>query len=460
MSSEDLIRTLSKREVLVLAIGAMIGWSWVIMTGIWLTSAGTVGAILAFIVGGFAILLISLTYAELVSAMPKVGGEHVYTERAFGRTGSFICTWAIIMAYITVPAFESAALPTAIEYLFPQLKAGYLWSVFEADVYISYAIIGVIASIAITIINYVGIKFMAVVQTTITAGFLIIGWMFMMGIFTDFNLTYVTPLFVDGHKGFFAVLAMIPALMIGFDVIPQSAEEINLKPKSIGKLLVFSVAIAVVWYCLITLGTALAMTSDELSSSFMATADAHANVWQGQWAGNLTVLGGIAGIITSWNAFVLGGSRAIYALAKSGHLPSAFAKLHPKYKTPYVAIIFIGCLCVISPFFGRTILVWLINSGSFAVVIGYGMVAYAFLKLRQKEPDMPRPFRVKNGKFVGYMALIVSLSLGWIYLPWGPSALLWPYEWAMVIAWFSLGLLFFVWAKVSRAKAKSDSLAK
>lgn len=447
MSGDNLIRALSKREVLVLAVGAMIGWSWVIMTGIWLNSAGTLGTLLAFLVGGIAILLISLTYAELVSAMPKAGGEHVYTERAFGRLGSFICTWAIIMAYITIPTFESAALPVALEYIFPEIKMGYLWSFFDADIYLSTALIGVVASIVMTIINLIGIRFMAVIQTTITAAFLTIGWMFLMGVASEFNLTYLTPLFVDDYKGFFAVLAMVPALMIGFDVIPQSAEEINLKPQMIGKILVFSVAVAITWYCLMSLGVALSMTSSDLATSTMATADAHANVWHGQWAGNLTVIGGIAGIITSWNAFILGGSRAIYALAKSNLLPPIFAKLHPKYKTPYAAIIFIGLLCCISPFFGRTILVWLINAGSFAVVLGYGMVAYAFLKLRQNEPDMERPFRVKHGKIVGWSALIVSICLFWIYLPWGPSALLWPYEWVMVIGWVVLGVIFYLMAK-------------
>lgn len=244
---------------------------------------------------------------------------------------------------------------------------------------------------------------------------------------------------------------MIPALMIGFDVIPQSAEEINLDPKVIGKVLVFSVVIAILWYCLISLGVALSMTSEHLSNSTMATADAHANVWGGQWAGNLTVLGGVAGIITSWNAFILGGSRAIYALAKANQLPAPFAKLHPKYNTPYIAIIFIGLLCCISPFFGKTILVWLINAGSFAVVIGYGMVAYAFLKLRKLEPDMPRPFRVKHGQIVGWSALVVSICLGWIYLPWGPSSLLWPYEWVMIIGWSILGLILFLMAKRKQA---------
>ncbi|NMP16129.1 APC family permease [Thalassotalea sp. Y01] len=443
MSDHGLIRTLSRKEVLVLAVGAMIGWSWVIMTGVWISSAGTLGTLLAFVVGGFAILLISLTYAELVSAMPKVGGEHVYTQRAFGRTGSFICTWAIIMAYVTVPIFEAAALPTAMEYLFPNIKLGYLWRIYDADVYISYAIIGVVASIIMTLINYLGVKFMAVVQTAITSGFLVVGLMFLAGVGVNLNFANAQPLFVDGHIGFFAVLTMVPALMIGFDVIPQSAEEINLKPKLIGKLLVISVAAAVLWYCLISLGVALSLDNQQIDNSIMATADATAEVWQGQWAGNLMVVAGIAGIITSWNAFILGGSRAIYAMAKAGMLPAIFARVHHKHRTPYVAILFIGVLSCIAPFFGKTILIWLINSGSFAVVIGYGMVALAFLQLRKTEPDMLRPFRVKHGVLVGRSAFILSLCLAYVYMPWGPGSLLWPYEWVMVLGWVLLGVIFY-----------------
>lgn len=456
MSEQGFIRTLSRKDVIVLAVGAMIGWSWVIMTGTWLQQAGSIGTLLAFVVGGSAILLISLTYAELVSAMPNVGGEHVYTERAFGRTGSFICTWAIIMAYITVPTFESAALPTAMEYLFPNLQAGYLWTVLDAPVYLSYAIIGVVASIAMTVINILGVKFMAVVQTTITGGFVAVGLMFLMGVATEIELANLTPMFVDEYKGFFSVLTMIPALMIGFDVIPQSAEEINLPPKSIGKVLVVSVALAVLWYCVISLAVALALNSDDMANSTMATADANASVWQGQWAGNLMVVAGVCGIITSWNAFILGGSRAIYAMAKSEMLPSFLGKLHPKYKTPYMAILFIGVLSCLSPFFGRTILVWLIDAGSFAVVVGYGMVAMAFVRLRKTEPNMPRPFKVKHGGIVGWSAVVTSIALASVYLPGNPGSLIWPYEWAMVLAWAVLGFILFLLAK-PKAKALANN---
>ncbi len=86
MSKEDsktqFLRVLGRREVLALAFGAMIGWSWVVLSGTWISSAGTLGAIVAFFIGGAAILLIGLTYAELASALPFAGGELAYSKRA------------------------------------------------------------------------------------------------------------------------------------------------------------------------------------------------------------------------------------------------------------------------------------------------------------------------------------------------------------------------------------------
>ena len=75
----------------------MIGWSWVLLTGDWLQTAGTLGTVLAFVVGGTVMVFIGLTYAELAAAMPQAGGEHVYTMRALGRGYSFVCTWALLM---------------------------------------------------------------------------------------------------------------------------------------------------------------------------------------------------------------------------------------------------------------------------------------------------------------------------------------------------------------------------
>ena len=436
-------KTLARREVLTLSFGAMIGWSWVLLTGEWLTRAGSLGTTIAFVVGGIAVILISLTYAELAAAMPQAGGEHVYTHRALGYGASFIASWAIVLAYVNVCVFESAALPTALAYVFPDLAQGYLWSIAGSEVHITMVAVGVGAAVVMTSINFLGIRFAAFVQTVMTALIVLVGLSFFTGAaLFEFTGSGV-PLFTKGAVGILGVLVMVPALMVGFDVIPQSAEEIDLPPSQIGKLLVFSVSLAAIWYIAISIAVGNALNTDQIGVSNAATADAMATVWDSRMMGNLMILAGVGGILTSWNAFIIGGSRVLYALAEAGMIPGAFARVHPRYKTPYVGILFIGLLSCISPFFGRTILVWLVDAGSFMVVIAYGMVALAFLKLRSSEPDMPRPFRVAQGKLIGSLALILSIGLGCLYLPGSPAALIWPYEWFMVLGGTLLGAGFY-----------------
>ncbi len=88
-NEERFIRVLGQRDVLALAFGAMIGFGWVALARTWLQEAGSLGAIVAFLIGGLLVVFVGLTYSELVSAMPKAGGEHNYAWRAIGAKGAF-----------------------------------------------------------------------------------------------------------------------------------------------------------------------------------------------------------------------------------------------------------------------------------------------------------------------------------------------------------------------------------
>jgi amino acid transporter len=188
---------------------------------------------------------------------------------------------------------------------------------------------------------------------------------------------------------------------------------------------------------------AVALPRETLAASRMATGDAAAALWGHPAAGSLLVLGGVAGILTSWNAFVIGGSRLLFALAESGLVPAVFARLHPRYRTPHVAIMAIGVLSFFAPLFGRTVLVWLINAGGFATIVAYVFVPAAFLALRRREPDLPRPFRVAYPRLVGFGALLLALALITAYLPGSPSALAWPEEWMTITIWTLAGVALY-----------------
>ncbi len=442
MSNGSFVRLLGRRDVLALAFGAMIGWSWVVLTGTWITSAGTVGAVIAFLVGGTAIALIGLTYAELASALPFVGGEHVYSERALGSGASFICTWAIVLGYVSVVAFEAVALPTVAGSLLPGLDNVYIWSIADWDVYLTWVMVGVGGAIVMTATNILGIKTASILQASVVAIILVVGIIFVAGASLTGNAENLEPLFEDGVWGITLVLVMVPFMFVGFDVIPQAAEEIDLPFGDIGKVLMISVGMAVLWYALIVFGVGYVMGTDALLQSDPATSVASGVVY-GIWGERLLLLAGLAGILTSWNAFLVGGSRAIYALAQAGQLPAFLGRLHPRYNTPVNAILLIGGLSMLAPFFGRQALVWLVDAGGLGIVVAYAMVAVSFLVLRYREPELERPYKVPAGPLVGTLALIVSVGLGLLYMPGSPAHLVWPEEWAIVIAWTLLGAVFY-----------------
>ncbi len=432
------LRVLGRREVLALAFGAMIGWSWVVLSSTWITSAGTLGAILAFLLGGTAMLLIGLTYAELASALPFAGGEHVYSDRALGPGASFICTWAIVLGYVSVATFEAVALPTVLDSLVPGLDKGFLWQVAGWDVYLSWVLTGVAGAIVMTLINVRGVRMAALIQSVVVLAILVVGVLFVTGAVVTGDLANLQPYLRDGIGGVSLVLVMVPFMFVGFDTIPQAAEEIDLPFREIGKVLMVSVAMAIAWYSLIVLGVGLVMDPVSLADTTVATADASARVY-GETGGTILLVAGLAGIITSWNAFILGGSRALYALARAQLLPGWLGELHPRYHTPHKAVILIGVLSIIGPFFGRPALVWVVDAGGLGIVIAYALVATSFLVLRRREPELARPYRVPLGGVVGTLALLLSVGLGLLYLPGSPAALVWPQEWAIVLAWTLLG---------------------
>ena len=440
-SGPDLRRVLGLRDTLALSFGAMVGWSWVILSGVWIGGGGSLGAVGGFVLAGVPILLIGLLYAELAAAMPVVGGEHEYSLRALGHLGSFVCTWAIVFVYVSVCAFEAVALPTVIDYWFPDYQAVYLWTVAGWDVHLSWAAVGVAGALLVTAVNYVGVRTSALVQTTVTALILAAGVMLISGALFEGSPRNLQPLFSNGLAGVFSVAVMAPFMFVGFDVIPQAAQEIHLPPRSIGRVLLGSIALALAWYCLVILAVALLVPATAFGTG-LVTADAAGTAW-GPVGANLLVLGGVGGIITSWNAFLVGGSRAVYVMAAHGMLPRWLGRLHPRFGTPANAILAIGLLSVAAPFGGRVLLVWFVDAGSFAVVIAYLLVVISFLRLRRDQPAMPRPFRLRHGVVIGWLALIGTLGLLLLYLPGSPAALLWPTEWGLVGLWFVLGALLY-----------------
>ena len=399
-----------------------------------------------------------LTYAELTAAMPQCGGEHVFSYRAMGSTGSFICTWMIVLGYVSVACFEACAFPTIITYLWPGFLKGYMYTVAGFDIYASWLITAIVIAFLIMMINIIGAKTAAILQTVLTciiggAGILLIVASVINGTVDNLDGQIFAGTTAGVNiKAIIGVAAMSPFYFIGFDVIPQAAEEINVPPKKIGNILILSVVLAVIFYAFVIIAVGFVMNPGDIIASQEATglvtADAMAAAFNTKIMAKVIIVGGMCGIVTSWNSFLLGGSRAMYSMAESYMIPKFFAKLHPKHKTPVNALILIGILTMLAPFAGRKMLVWISDAGNFGCCFAYCMVALSFMILRKKEPDMPRPYKVPCYKFFGTMAVIMSGFMVAMYCIPGSGGNLILQEWLMVLGWSALGVVFYVVCKV------------
>ncbi|SKB80089.1 Amino acid transporter [Lachnospiraceae bacterium] len=444
-------------DILVIAFGAMIGWGWVINSGDWITTAGFAGSIMAMLIGGLMVIFVGLTYAELTSAMPQCGGEHIFSYRAMGATGSFICTWMIILGYVATSAFEATALPTVITYLFPDFNQVYLYTVAGRDIYLTTIVLGVAVAIFITAINLAGAKTAAILQTVLTAAIAIAGILLVVGSAINGDMSNISGQVWESGAGttvssVFKVACMTPFLFIGFDVIPQAAEEINVPYKKVGRIMLLSIFLAVLWYLLIVFAVCYIMPDSAIAAEMgaqngLVTAKAIELAFHTPVMGKVLIIGGLCGIVTSWNSFLMGGSRALYSMGESRMIPKRFGELG-KFKTPKDAILLCGLACCIAPFFGRSVLVWLVDAASFGCVIAYLFVSISFCILRKKRPDMARPYKVKAGKFVGAMAVIMAGFMTLLYIvPASFSAALVWQEWVVVGTWLALGVFFYCYSR-------------
>lgn len=450
-------KVLGRWDLIVMALGAMIGWGWVVSSGQWITDGGVIGAALGFVIGGLMVFFVGLTYSELTSAMPECGGEHVFSYKAMGKWGSFVCTWAIILGYASVVCFEACTVPTVLSYLNPDFQQWYLFTVAGYDVYLSCVLIAMAIAVFILYLNIRGTVQAARVQSVLTIVILFIGIMLIAGAAFNGDVSNVTDNMFAGEgsggilKSIITVAMITPFFFIGFDVIPQTAEEIRIPLKKIGRVMILSIILAVVFYVLVILAIGMIMSQDQIAATMtgtgLTTADAMAAAFNSQTMSNVLIIGGLCGVVTSWNAFLMGGSRAMYSMAESNMIPKCFGRLHRRFNTPYVALILIGALSIVAPLLGRKMLTWAVDAGNFGCCLAYFMVALSFLILRRRAPDMPRPYRVRFGTAAGICALAMSgFMLAMYIIPDTGVTLVWQ-EWAMVAGWCILGVFMAVLAK-------------
>lgn len=451
-------KVLNTGDVLVVAFGAMIGWGWVVSSGQWIQSGGVLGTVLGFIIGGIMIYFVGLVYAELTTAMPLCGGEQVFSYLAFGANGSYICIWALILSYIGVVCYEACSFPTILQYLFPSLYRGYMYTVAGFEVYASWVVIGAVMAAVIVVINILGTKQSAVMQTVFTLAIAGVGILLLAGSVYSGDVQNIRNQAFEGTgkagimENVAKIAIMTPFFFFGFDVIPQASEEINVPLKKLGKVLILSIVLAVSFYTIVVIAIGLVMNrkeiSDSLTTTGLVTADAMAKAFNSSVMSKVLILGGLCGIITSWNSFLIGGSRALFAMSKANMVPKTFSGIHPRFNSPVNALLLLGGLSVAAPFLGRAMLIWIVDAANFACCLAYCLVSIAYLVIKRKYPNLKRPFKNRHHKFVGGVASAMSGAMMLMYIIPGTNCTLVWQEWIIVGGWALLGMCFYLWSKM------------
>lgn len=433
-------------DILALAFGAMIGWGWVVLSGTWISEAGVLGSVGAFVTGGVLIIFIGMIYAELTTMMPEDGGTIRFAEAAFNDNGGRIISWILFLAYVSVIAFESIAFASVLGHLFGEgIRFGLLYHMGATPVYLSDIIIAAIGTMLIIGINYAGNTWIARFQNLVTIIILLSGLAIFFGNSqTGINIPQITEA-KNGFNGFMGVLIMTPFMFMGFDVIPQAAGEMNVPAKKLGKLIIIAVLMAAFWYIGIIFSVGNMVNDKSQLTEGIAAANAFSVAMGGAlWAKYVVIVAGIGGIVTSWNAFFVGGSQIMSRMIESGWVP--FHKHGSHKDINHASIIFLGMISMLSPFLGKEFLTKFVNAGSYAMILVYGIVVASFIVLRKNQPDMPRPYKVKHPRLATTITIMMILGTMIACMP-GFSTSLKASEWAILFIWGAIAYTLTLFSK-------------
>jgi amino acid transporter len=462
-------RAIGNLGFFALAFGSMIGVGWITAMGGWFAHAGPVGAMVAFAAGGALMLVIGLCYAEVTPMLPVSGGEVAFAYKAHGTAWAFVVGWSLAFGYLSVSAFEAISVGLVLSYLVPGIDAGPLYDVAGSTVYASHLALAFFFTAFITAINYFGVSIASTVQVGLTALFLFVVVLFVTAGTAGGEVANLEPRFGDpalgagGLAGALSVFVTVPFWYVGFDTIPQAAEERRegASLRGLGTVVVLSIVGSTLFYLAVILAVGMAAPWQTIVAEPLPTAAAFESAFESALPVRLVLLAGLIGLLTSWNGFFLAGSRVLFSLGRGHVIHSSFGRTHPRFRTPANAVLVSGLVTFLAAGLGRGALLAFVDVGSFCVALAFLGVALSFMRMRMRFPDLERPYRVPGGMLLARVAAAGSLFiLGAMLVPGSPSALAWPLEWSIMAVLAASGVAFWFGARGYRQRITEAQRAR
>ena len=369
----ELKRDLSYFDLMNIVIGAIVGSDIYIVPGL---VAGLIGpfALVVWIVGGAIAMVLAMVFAYCSYYVPTVGGSFAYVSQAFDDFYGFIAGWSMSIAeVIALPVF-AIVFTNYLDYFVPLT--------FEAQLLVRVAFI-----VALVAVNIVGVKAAGRINDVLTLAKLtplILVILLGVGsiIVSPGRLGNYSPLAPLGLNNFGAVLVLIFWAYAGFELGTLPASEVVNPKKNIPRAMITGMAIVIFFYVMTNVavfGVAnwAALASSPIPLVLVSTA------LLGTAGAVITVVGALASVSGTDETEVLGTARLVYAMSSDGLLPKALGKIHPHFKTPYIAIIIEGVIALaLMPFSGIS---QLISFAVFNLGICYLLVCLALAVLKKSD---------------------------------------------------------------------------
>lgn len=415
-ASEGPAEQLGLLDIVGLTVGAIVG------ADIYVASAfgsGRLGpaALLVWALAGGVALILALTFARCAMYVPKAGGPYAYVGMAYGQTAGFLVGWTLWVAEWTSLSVFPIAFVRYLAVLLPGMNSTEI-------VLAKIAFIGFI-----TLTNFYGARLAGTVNDLLTAFKLaplalltLLGFIFLLTE-PQAAAAHLTPFAPKGLAGIGDALVPIFWAYAGFELATIPAGEVRRPTRTIPLAIMLGMTVVTVFYLL----TNLVLLST-VRWEVLAVADAPLTLGIESILGRLVpalvgagglfmTIGAVVSIAGSDESGTLATSRLAYAMAADGHLPPSFARLHPRYRTPYVALLFQNGTALVAALVGT--LGTLIRVTVFSLAVAYLLTSLAAIKLERSHKHSPsvEAEAVPSRRASGWLVAVARQSMH--YVPYG-----------------------------------------
>ena len=472
-------KQLNPLNVWAIAFGCIIGWGSFINPGKkFLPNSGVAGTAIAMLLGALVMVIIAFSYAYMVPKYPKAGGEFTFTKACFGKIPAYICGWFLVAAYLTNVPMNSTAIGLIVDGLDGAadiLKFGFSYSIAGFQVYFGEMIFAMAILILFAVLNLLGVKKAGYVQT-ILAGLLVVSvftltiaaicspktnleniapiWGFdktgAVAAATNGTYTDINAFAKGGTAGIMsailATFAIAPWAFVGFDTIPQAAEEFNFSYKKVSFIMIVAIAFGCFVY---TANNTIAAAA--LSNWPELIINAESTPWlllaaAEHLLGNFgKVLVGVAvscAVLSGIMGFYMASSRLMYSMSRDGYLPAFFGKLDEKHGVPKNAMIFCLVISLCGPILGREALGWFVDMSAIGASIGFGFTCLSALVTMKRDGD--GSLFVKGAAVLGAAFSAIFMVLQLVPIPGLSGVHFGKESYIMLIIWIAIGVVFYL----------------